>query len=261
MPEHSRFTCPADRPVRLARSSTRRARGGGRTSRAWRGLGCDSASDRIDSLCPAQPTVPSSQASISPHSIGKPPASSICRRQTARFRSVPPLLGHLSRLRAGLRAPRSSPSRLRASPSLFATSQRSTTRRISSEGSMLRSVSSRREFLKPPRSSATTVTEVGTARAAGELPEASNKRCGRSREMAAAGGQARPTPPRPTWRPRPTAPGCDARVGGALPRRAESEAGEPGNGGGRIRTSEGRANGFTARPLWPLGNTPRGAQL
>src|SRR6476619_2052427 len=30
------------------------------------------------------------------------------------------------------------------------------------------------------------------------------------------------------------------------------------SGGGRIRTSEGRANGFTARPLWPLGNTPRG---
>ena len=28
------------------------------------------------------------------------------------------------------------------------------------------------------------------------------------------------------------------------------------SGGGRIRTSEGRANGFTARPLWPLGNTP-----
>ncbi len=24
-------------------------------------------------------------------------------------------------------------------------------------------------------------------------------------------------------------------------------------GEGRIRTSEGRANGFTARPLWPLG--------
>ena len=27
-------------------------------------------------------------------------------------------------------------------------------------------------------------------------------------------------------------------------------------GRGRIRTSEGNANGFTARPLWPLGYTP-----
>ena len=32
-------------------------------------------------------------------------------------------------------------------------------------------------------------------------------------------------------------------------------------GGGRIRTSEGGANGFTARPLWPLGNTPRGREI
>jgi hypothetical protein len=29
------------------------------------------------------------------------------------------------------------------------------------------------------------------------------------------------------------------------------------NGSGRIRTFEGDANGFTARPLWPLGYTPR----
>src|SRR5438874_12447331 len=28
------------------------------------------------------------------------------------------------------------------------------------------------------------------------------------------------------------------------------------SGGERIRTSEGGANGFTARPLWPLGNSP-----
>ena len=28
------------------------------------------------------------------------------------------------------------------------------------------------------------------------------------------------------------------------------------SGGGRIRTYEGGANGFTARPLWPLGNSP-----
>ena len=33
------------------------------------------------------------------------------------------------------------------------------------------------------------------------------------------------------------------------------------NGGERIRTSEGRANGFTARPLWPLGNSPAAGAL
>jgi hypothetical protein len=30
----------------------------------------------------------------------------------------------------------------------------------------------------------------------------------------------------------------------------------PLNGEGRIRTTEGFANGFTVRPLWPLGNLP-----
>ena len=43
--------------------------------------------------------------------------------------------------------------------------------------------------------------------------------------------------------------------------RPLAAAGDKRSGGGRIRTSEGRANGFTARPLWPLGNTPWGGQL
>ncbi len=46
-------------------------------------------------------------------------------------------------------------------------------------------------------------------------------------------------------------------VGFASP--TSKEVGHPDNnvnGRGRIRTCEGIANGFTARPLWPLGYTP-----
>ena len=45
------------------------------------------------------------------------------------------------------------------------------------------------------------------------------------------------------------------RSGGQEDRRA-GDGTEARYGGGRIRTSEGGANRFTAGPLWPLGNSP-----
>src|SRR5581483_6823694 len=79
------------------------------------------------------------------------------------------------------------------------------------------------------------------------------------------------TPPPPKWPPRP-ATAREVRTGqgrghtgetGRFPREAKqaAEGRRRSVGGGRIRTSEGRANGFTARPLWPLGNTPRDGAL
>ena len=87
-------------------------------------------------------------------------------------------------------------------------------------------------------------------------------RCRRTSGTCLA-GQSLDPPPRPTWRARHGAltrvrRSPQSRHARALRARADFAA---RSGGGRIRTSEGRANGFTARPLWPLGNTPRGAGI
>lgn len=91
----------------------------------------------IVSLAPAQPTLPSSQASISSHSNGKPPDSSNWASQTARSRAC----HHSLASDPTMSTPGCSeilPRRAAISPPRTATSQRSMTRPISGDDSTRR---------------------------------------------------------------------------------------------------------------------------
>ena len=108
-----------------------------------------SPSQLINSFTPAQPTDPSSQAWISVAVTGKAPVSCICRAQIARV-SLP--RNHAAGSVPIIRVPAWSESRPRyasSSPAAIAMVHRSTTRRISSEGSTRRMVRHRCRWTQP----------------------------------------------------------------------------------------------------------------
>src|SRR5262249_4866040 len=111
----------------------------------------------------------------------------------------------------------------------------------------------------PPAASEVDARDPAGARSLGQRDEiplgiAIRAPCAPSVILAPSRSRGRPARPRltnPPWKRKNNRKSSWPRSGRT----------SDGDGGGRIRTSVGLADGFTARSLWPLGHTPGNAGL